>query len=213
MKKSGIAVLSLAVALALSGCGGSSSTESTTDAATTAAQPSVPTAATTPATEVPDVVGMQGDVAQKTLEDAGFEVEFDGGDKGVWNPANWTVDSQAPAGTATEGATIVLKVSKPDETTTEPASDEPTATSGGIDSAYAMAVCEKYADGQFPFGVDFHWITGLLADELDADRDEWFLKVEADVTNQYGAVQSGVNIECYVGGTPEAATVTEFNAY
>jgi hypothetical protein len=164
-------------------------------------------------TEIPSVVGMAGDEAQEALRDAGFKVEWDAGEDDVWMASNWTVDGQDPAAgeRAEDGATITLAVSKPaaPEPTAAPAPAE-ASTSTGLTETYAISACQQYGDANFTYGWDAHWVLGKLANEIQADQ--WFLKVEADVTNAYGA-DAAMNVECFVSGTNDAPIVTAFNAY
>lgn len=50
----------------------------------------------------------------------------------------------------------------------------------------------------------------MLAEEVRPT--EVYLKVTADVTNEFNAERE-VNVECYVTGTDEAPTVRDFIAY
>lgn len=84
------------------------------------------------------------------------------------------------------------------------------ATSSGLTPSSAQAACNRRGGNEFPFGFRGHWIMGKLAEEIVDDR--WFLKVEATVTNQFGASQR-VNVECFVGGRDEAPVVETFLAY
>ena len=84
------------------------------------------------------------------------------------------------------------------------------ATTSGLTGTYAQSACDQYGNGQFPYGWDPHFITGLLADGPQGDH--WYQKFEADVTNQYGAKRS-VDVECTVTGTNDAPTVSDFLAY
>lgn len=85
------------------------------------------------------------------------------------------------------------------------------ATDAGLTGTYAQAACDMYAQREFPYGVKVHWIVGKLAEEVRTD--EIFMKVEATVTNQYGAKMKGVNLECYVSGTNDNPKVTDFLYY
>lgn len=85
------------------------------------------------------------------------------------------------------------------------------ATDSGLEGLYAQTACDLYAKRAFPYGVKMHWIVGKLAEDIRAD--EVFMKVEATVTNQYGAKLKGVNVECYVSGTNDNPKVTDFLYY
>lgn len=100
---------------------------------------------------------------------------------------------------------------KPAPAPAKPAPKPADATSQGLTETYAISACSQYADQVFPYGVKLHWIVGLLAHKIQ--DDQWFLKVNADVTNGYGAKQKGVNVECFVSGTNNAPDVVDFNAY
>lgn len=164
-------------------------------------------------------------------------------DKSVLSPKNWVIETHEPAaGTiVAKGGTVTFKVSKPGaaeakkeadkastaakaegekaaaaakvdaEKSAAEAAAKPTATSTGLEVAEARTACEAYAKEQFPFGVKMHWIIGRLAEEIQ--EDQWFLKVEATVTNAYGAKEKGVNVECLVAGTKDVGIVSAFNAY
>lgn len=156
--------------------------------------------------DAPDVVGMTLDEARTLLD--GFEVEeIDGSgkDRSVWNASNWTVTDQTVDGTA---VTLHIINERDNEDSTPAPS-----TSEGLTATYAQAACDRFADQEFVYGVKMHWITGRLAEEYLADEDQWFLKVEATVTNAFGAKQSGVNVECYVTGTNERPEVVDFIYY
>ncbi len=194
-----LASSALFVGLLLTGCSSASLTEAP-------AQSAAADAALAP---VPEVVGMSGDDARDALEAAGFEVEWDAGEETVILAGNWTVDVQSATGEAEAGSTVTLMVSKP-EVESEPATRE--ATTGGLDAVHAQVACDARAEQEFPYGYDPHWVLGRLADEYRADTDDWFLKVEAEVGNAFGAEQS-VEVECRVTGSNDAPSVTFFAAY
>lgn len=156
---------------------------------------------------VPDVVGMPGDDARSALTAAGLLVQFDGGDDMVLMPSNWTVQGQDPGAgeRAEKGATVVVRVSKP-----EPTRVAVPATTDGLTATNALSACDSHGRNQFPYGWDPHWIIGMLAEEVRPT--EVYLKVTADVTNEFNAERE-VNVECYVTGTDEAPTVRDFIAY
>ena len=106
------AVLSIAFAAVLAGCGGSS-------------QP------------VPDVVGERLDVAKSEMSDAGYDTEeLGGGMFGIVDESNWTVCETRPAGGSLDGGKVKLIVDRSCDTTTaasaevseEPATEEAAAT-------------------------------------------------------------------------------------
>lgn len=108
-------------------------------------------------------------------------------------------------------ATTTAAVATDPATTAAPVTAPPiTATTSGLTANMAQAACNAYGQQAFPYGWDPHWIIGRLAEEIIDDR--WFLKVEADLTNQYNAERS-FDVECFVGGTNEAPIVEQFNAY
>jgi PASTA domain len=193
----------VAVAIALTGCG--TATTPTTPSSTAAAR------AVESTTSVPDVTGMPGDQARDQLTAAGFTVELTAADgSSVWKASNWSVDSQAPAAGAEleAGATVMLTVSKP--AAVEVPAAAVLATSTGLTGTYAQAACDWYGEQQFPYGFKGHWILGKLAEEIQ--NDQWFFKIEATVTNEYKAKRD-YNVECFVTGTNDAPVVTTFNAY
>lgn len=164
-------------------------------------------------------------------------------DKTVLSPKNWVIETHEPVAGAivAKGGTVTFNVSKPGaaeakeeadkasaaakaedekaataakadaEKAAAEAAAKPTATSTGLEVSEARTACEAYAKEQFPFGVKMHWIVGRLAEEIQ--EDQWFLKVEATVTNAYGAKEKGVNVECLVAGTKDLGIVSAFNAY
>ena len=121
----------------------------------------------------------------------------------------------------TTGETINLTVTKKDaaesaaksadaeEIEKAPAEKE-AALSTGLTITYAMAACNERGDQEFRYGYKPHWVLGLLAERIQ--DDQWFLKVEADVTNASNATAL-MNVECYVAGTNESPTVVNFLAY
>ncbi|MGO1467572.1 MAG: PASTA domain-containing protein [Microbacterium gubbeenense] len=80
-----------------------------------------------------------------------------------------------------------------------------------IQGSDAHRFCEEYAIAQFPYGVNFHRITQTFADEKTDTG--WYYKLGADITNQFGAKQKGMNIECHMSGTNEAPAMDDFLAY
>ena len=86
----------------------------------------------------------------------------------------------------------------------------PGATTTGLTGTYAQSACDQYGQQQFPCGWNPHWITGRLADE--AQGETYYLKYTATVTNASNAKQD-INFECYVTGTNDNPTVSNFVAY
>jgi hypothetical protein len=185
-------------------------------------------ATTAPAAFVlPDYTGKTLDVAMAEMTAHGVTAKsvdtVDG--KTVFSPKNWTIESHSPsAGTSVaKGETVTFNVSKPGaaeakataEAEASKAAAEkaktPTETSLGLDWSTASVACDHVGEDQFKYGFKAHWMVGEIAKRIESD--EWFLKVEADITNAFGAKAKGVTIECRVGGTEEAPVVTEFNAY
>lgn len=166
---------------------------------------------------IPDVAGMPGDEARDAISDAGFTPVFEGGDEAVVKGSNWdAVDTDPAAGIDAEiGSTVTINVVRAAERLAEEQAEVEAANeereNGPVGATEAQAFCSTYAEDQLPYGVDMHWVLGKLAEE-ETDTG-WFLKVEADVTNQYGAEESGMNIECHVSGTNSAPVMDEFLVY
>lgn len=175
---------------------------------------------------VPDVVGMTASDAQTELLSAGYTATVTDEDGKISVDSTLTVLSQDPAAGAEvkphSGTPVKLTVPTTDKPApapaeTETAESEPSqteqATTGGLkDDGTGWTACDQRGEQEFPYGFDAHWVLGLLATEYHADTDEWYFKVEADVTNENGAEQT-INVECYVTGTEEAPVVTDFIAY
>lgn len=79
------------------------------------------------------------------------------------------------------------------------------STSTGLTESTAWLACVQQGDAVFRYGWDPHSVMGWITREIVDDR--WFFKLEADVTNQFGAEASGV-VECLVSGS-EAHPVVE----
>lgn len=223
--------IGLVAVAALSGCASPTSTPSsgsTTAASATATEKPAPTtvaAQRVGGLKLPDYKGKTLDVAKDELKKAGILTEATAvNGKAVLVARNWTILSHTPAaGTEVEaGSTVTFHVHKPAKESTPaiaPTSSGPAAdptpeaektTSRGLRAVSAQVACDMYAEREFRYGYDPHWILGKLAEQiLD---DQWYLKVEADVTNAYNA-EAAVNIECYVGGTDEAPVVESFIWY
>lgn len=237
MKRSYIAVAA-AIALSLSACGSDvagSSTESASSAAVIVAEGFTLPDYAGKTLDIAMTDMKANGITVKSVDTVD--------DKTVLSPKNWVIETHEPAAGAIvdKGGTVTFKVSKPgaaeakeeadkasaaakaedekaataakadaEKAATEAAA-KPTATSTGLEVSEARTACEAYAKEQFPFGVKMHWIVGRLAEEIQ--EDQWFLKVEATVTNVYGAKEKGVNVECLVAGTKDFGIVSAFNAY
>ena len=170
---------------------------------------------------LPDYSGKTLDIAYAELTAAGvkYKAVDTVDDASVWSPKNWVIESHKPAAgvSVAEGTTVTFKVSKPgaaeDKAKREKAAKEtgPSETTQGLTGTYAQAACDMYAEQEYPYGFKAHWITGKLAERVEGDR--YFLKVEADITNAFGAEAKGMNMECFVSGTNDAPDVVEFNVY
>jgi len=179
---------------------------------------SAPTA-TAALVSVPDLTGLPGDQAAEQLKALNLEYKFDGGEKNVWEKANWDVTSTDPAAgkQVPEGTIVTVHVSQDrlekeraqmaQETRERIAAEE----AAPIDLQTAKNACDTTADREFPYGVKLHWITGKLAEQKT--EVGWFLKVTATVTNMYGAKQKDVNVECHVSGTNGSPLMDDFLAY
>lgn len=237
MKRSYIAVAA-AIALSLSACGSDvagSSTESASSAAVIVAEGFTLPDYAGKTLDIAMTDMKANGITVKSVDTVD--------DKTVLSPKNWVIETHEPAADAIvdKGGTVTFKVFKPgaaeakeeadkasaaakaedekaataakadaEKAATEAAA-KPTATSTGLEVSEARTACEAYAKEQFPFGVKMHWIVGRLAEEIQ--EDQWFLKVEATVTNVYGAKEKGVNVECLVAGTKDFGIVSAFNAY
>jgi len=155
---------------------------------------------------VPNVVGMPGDEARDALEEAGFEVDWT--NETVFAPSNWVVISQS-ATDAEEGAEIGLEVARPEATVTPTSPAAPVAP-GPVDSIAAQIACDAYGEQLYPYGFDAHWIIGVYANEQRGEQ--WFWKVDVTITNAFGAEYEAV-MECFAGGTEDAAIVQDFLVY
>lgn len=97
---------------------------------------------------------------------------------------------------------------EPEPVPTAPAVE---ATSGGLTSGMGQIACERAAEQVFPYGVQFHWYAGLIAEQLE--NDAWFFKVQITPRNQNGAEMSGRVMECTVTGSEAAPQILTFDAY
>ena len=180
--------------------------------------------------DVPDVVGKPAAEAQAELEDAGFEVKTSGviGD----DVATFDVDSTTPAAgeqvnaddprvtlnlveneERAAAADAAEKEAKEKKAAEDKAAAEKSAAdhaAAPLEAVEAQVFCDSYAQLQFPYGVKLHTIAGKLAEEQTAEG--WYMKFEADITNEYGAERSS-NIECHMSGTNGSPTMDDFLAY
>lgn len=83
---------------------------------------------------------------------------------------------------------------------------------GLLDEDIAMTEFEVYAGEACPYGIKLHWITGLIAHTQDKTTGEWFFKVNATITNGFGAEYKTV-VEGRVSGTNDNPNVTYFYVY
>lgn len=173
--------------------------------------------------DAPNQVGQLLSVAEANLQLENFTVESvaDSG-KVIIDKGNWTVIEQKQ-----NGDTVLLTVSKTEDDTPSTNSDTPSdggadsdeatsstqTTTGGLTALTAQVTCDRAAEIAFPYGVKMHWVVGKLAERYNAETDDWFFKVEATVTNEYGAKMKGVNVECYVTGSEDNPEVTDFLYY
>lgn len=213
------------VALAAAGCGGSAKT------------------ATEPKMTMPAVTGKTLDVAKSDIKRAGYTDKVEvlgGGTFGIVEESNWTVceqlpapnkpitasprlevdrtcpgdepaKSSAPPSTTGPSTTATATLPSPEETAPPLSVPAEYATSQGLTSGYAWSACDMYTEQQFPYGVKLHYLKGKLAERIE--NDQWFLKAEATITNQFGAEMDGVNVECYVTGTDDNPVVESSHAY
>lgn len=209
--------LAIALPLTLTGCGGgdvagtrASNTASSSDrpsasaAAGTTAGVSTSTGSSRPTSTaagdshvVANYVGRNLKDARAALERFGFtvEVKSDSG-KSVLAESNWTVTSQSPAAGG-ESQSVELTVTKK--------AADASANSQGLTATNAQVVCDDYAERVLP-RAKLHWTTGSLAEELRGEA--WFKKVKATTADG-----QDVEVECLVGGSPDAPTVTSFQSY
>lgn len=82
--------------------------------------------------------------------------------------------------------------------------------SGDLDKFAARTAFEKYGKSEFPYGFECAWTLGLINEEQRSDGS-WFFKVDAKITNQYGATKSSV-AEGVVSGATANPTVKDFYA-
>lgn len=158
--------------------------------------------------EAPDQVGELLSVAIANLELEDYAVDYvsdDGSNIKKKQEGDWTVLEQKQ-----NGDEVLLTVGKVEEEKEETTQE---ATTGGLTGLYAQTACDRAAEQMFPYGVKMHWVVGKLAEEYRPDTDDWYLKVTATVTNEYGAQMKGVNVECYVTGSNEKPEIVDFVYY
>ena len=83
-------------------------------------------------------------------------------------------------------------------------------TSTGLTEISAWLACRSYGDSIFRYGWDPHNVFGMITHQVV--NDHWFFKLEADVTNEYGA-EAAVVVECTVSGTDARPAVDSFILY
>lgn len=207
-----IAIAALS-ALALTGC--SLETEPTPEPSPTeSAEP----ADTGPqAIDAPNVVGQTLDEARDALD--GYEIEeidATGEDRAVFSPKNWFVTDQ----TTSENTVLLTIENERDAAEAERAAEREQAAAEeaaaleaiGIDAIDAKQACQEFADDTFIYGGKLHTILGVIAETPLTDEGQWFIKVEATITNEYGTDMDAV-VECYVSGDGGIAEVQDFIVY
>lgn len=169
------------------------------------------------ALEAPDTVGMALDEAREALD--GFEItetDASGANRTVWEPANWFAVAQTG-----ENAAITLEIeNERDAAEAERAAEREQAAAEeaaaveaiGIDAFDAKRACQDAADETFIYGGKLHTVMGVIAETPLVDDGQWFIKVEATVTNEYG-VDMDAEVECYVSGDGGLAEVQDFIVY
>ena len=171
---------------------------------------------------VPDVAGMSGSEAEAAIKDAGLaRPTLDAGDDVALDGDNWTATGTTPAAgekvAATERVTITVERSqewlaeeaaKEEKLAAAKAAAEPDAPIAGVD---AQTFCEDWATAEFDYGVEFNRITQMYANE--ATDDGWYIKVGADITNDFGATAKDQTIECHMSGTNADPVMDDFLYY
>lgn len=152
---------------------------------------------------VPDVSGEDGKKAKESLEFFGFKVKFEADGKRVMVPGNWQVVQTTPGGdqVAKYGSTVTVHVKRPDSE-----DSNPTKNSQGLRDATALAMCKRYAESSFPYGVKIQ----LFGANQRLVDDKWILKTDITPKNQYGTEINGLVVECIVEGSDENPEVTHF---
>lgn len=169
------------------------------------------------AADAPDTVGMALDEARELLAEYTIEeVDGSGENRVVFAPANWFVTGQG-----VDGDTVVLTLeNERDAEEAERAAEREQAAAEeaaaveaiGIDAFDAKWACQEVADDVFVYGGKLHTVIGVIAETPLIDDGQWFIKVEATVTNEYG-VDMDAEVECYVSGGGGVAAVEDFIVY
>ncbi|WP_192497684.1 PASTA domain-containing protein [Pseudoclavibacter sp. CFCC 13611] len=147
---------------------------------------------------IPDLSGQKGNSAKQTIESVGLRIKWDGGDKTVLAPENWTVVSTDPAA---PNATDEDAPEAP-----EPAvSERLDATPSGLTFGGASVACTQAGKAQFPYGVKAHWIIGMLDDRVVGDSR--VVKATTTIKNAYGTKRKDQVVECHVSGSDAAPRV------
>lgn len=118
-------------------------------------------------------------------------------------------------GSSVDDLNVLTVLSSTDQTATATRSEipllggSPKTTPSGLTSGTAQQACNNYGDREFVYGFSPKWIrTGIGA----VTGDAWQFKVETTIKNAYGTKATMI-VECTVGGTDAAPTVTHFAAY
>lgn len=167
--------------------------------------------------EAPNVVGQTLDEARDALD--GYEiteVDTSGEDRLVWSPKNWFVTAQT-----SDGWDVTLEIeNERDAAVAEAAAEREQAKAEldaateaiGIDANDAKQACSATADDTFIYGGKLHTVLGVIAETPLVEEGQWFIKVEATITNEYGT-DMDATVECYVSGNQGDAEVVDFIVY
>lgn len=161
--------------------------------------------------------GLVVEIAKASMEiEAKADVSFDGknyivsnldGEYGLgWNLSDLELPDNSPELYLIVSPKLVEKDRDEEKATHSP------DNSALLDEDIAMGAFDMYADYMFPYGIKIHWVTGTISHAQDKTTGEWFFKVNATVTNGFGAKYDTI-IEGRVSGTNDSPQVTYFNAY
>ena len=200
----------VALALITSGCSGGDASTTTPEEETT----------TTAEAVAPDTVGMGLSDARIILEDAGYTVNATDSfaTRTILMESNWIVLSQEADGTkvnlgaqkTTDGQEATP--SEPAEPAAPAAPTVPAApieTASGLTPGMAQVACEHYAEAQYPYGFNPHW---LLDGNYNIVGDTVFLQAGVEITNAFDA-EYDATVECTVSGTEGATAIDSFLIY
>lgn len=147
---------------------------------------------------------------------AKVDVSFDGknyivsnlyGDYGLgWNLSDLELPENSPE------LYLIVSPKLVEESRAEEKATHLPDNTGLLDEDIAMTEFEVYAGEACPYGIKLHWITGLIAHTQDKTTGEWFFKVNATITNGFGAEYKTV-VEGRVSGTNDNPNVTYFYVY